>query len=62
MNIGCYGADEKTKQGDKADDSNVEYACRHFDSIFIFLFLYSGLKFGVLNIQLVAEFIDQAIP
>ena len=62
MNIGCYGADEKTKEGDKADDSNVENACRHSDSIFIFMFLHSGLEIGVLNIYFIAEFTDQAIP
>ena len=40
------------------DDSNVEYACRHSDSIFIFMFLHSGLEFGVLNIKFIAEFTD----
>ena len=58
MDIGSYRTDEKTKEGDKADDCNVEYACRHSDSIFVFLFLHFGFKFGVLNIQLVAEFTD----
>ena len=62
MNIGSYGADEKTEEGDKADDSNVENACRHSDSIFIFMFLHSSLEFGVLNIKFVAEFTDQTIP
>ena len=58
MNIGCYGADEKTEEGDKPYDWNVEYACRHSNTIFILKFLHSGLEFGVLNIQFVAEFTD----
>ena len=62
MNIGCYGADEKTKEGDKANDGNVEYTRRHSDSIIVFIFLHSGFEIGVLNIQFIAEFTDQAIP
>jgi hypothetical protein len=50
MNIGSYSTDEKTEEGDKADDQNVEYTGRYSDAIFILKFLHSLLEFGVLNI------------
>ena len=62
MDISGHRADEKTKDRDKADDWNVEYVRWHSDAIFFFVFLHSNFEFGVLNIQLVAEFTDQAIP
>ena len=58
MNIGCYSADEKTKEWDKVDGRNVEYTRRHSDSIIVFIFLHSGFEIGVLNIQFVTEFTD----
>ena len=58
MDIGCYSTDEKTKEGDKANEQNVEYTCWHSDSIFFFMFLHSTLEFGVLNIKFIAEFAD----
>ena len=58
MDIGCYSADEKTKQGNKTNGQYVEYTCWHSDSIFFLMFLHSGFEFGVLNIEFVAELTD----
>ena len=58
MDISSYSADEKTNEGDKANDRNVKCSCGYSDGIFIFLFLHSGFEFGVLNINFIAEFTD----
>lgn len=43
MNIGCYGADEKTKEGDKADSENMEYKCWHFDCLILTHLNFNGI-------------------
>lgn len=62
MDIGCYGADEKTKEWDKAYDQNVEYTYGYSDALFILMFPQLCLEFRVPNIQLGASLQTQPFP